>query len=139
MGYPRNASEIAGDWIKNTPRKQKELAAMLTIVEQAIGTLNDSKELDDFGRLLHETWMIKRRLTPLITNQLVDEVYEAGLDAGALGGKLLGAGSGGFILFFVKPENHDRVREKLKTLLHVPFRFENTGCQIIYYAPENNY
>jgi D-glycero-alpha-D-manno-heptose-7-phosphate kinase len=140
VGFPRNASEIAGDLIRNTPQKQSELAAMTTIVAQAIDTLNGSLErLADFGRLLHEAWMIKRSLAPLITNQLVDEVCEAGLEAGALGGKLLGAGGGGFMLFFVNPELQDKVKEKLKNLLYVPFRFESSGSQIIYYAPQDNF
>jgi len=139
-GFPRNASEIAGEQIKKTPENKRELKAMMEMVEDALNILNGSKDrLMDFGKLLHETWQIKRSLTPQITNSFIDEVYEMGMESGALGGKLLGAGGGGFILFFVEPELQHRVREKLGKLLYVPFKFENSGSQIIYYAPEDNF
>ena len=139
-GFPRNASEIAGEQIRKTPEKKIELKAMMEMVEGALNALNGSQDnLTDFGKLLHETWKIKRSLTPHITNSLIDEVYQAGMEAGASGGKLLGAGGGGFILFFVKPELQHSVKEKLRKLLHVPFSFENLGSQIIYYAPEENF
>ena len=139
-GFPRNASEIAGEQVRKTPEKKKELMAMMEMVEEAINILNGSEgTLMDFGKLLHETWKLKHSLTQSITTPFVDEVYEAGLEAGASGGKLLGAGGGGFILFFVKPELQHNVKEKLKKLLYVPFKFENLGSQIIYYAPEDNF
>jgi len=139
-GFPRNASEIAGEQIRKTPEKKKELMAMMEMVEEAINILNGSEgTLMDFGKLLHETWKLKHSLTQSIATPFVDEVYEAGLEAGAIGGKLLGAGGGGFILFFVKPELQHNVKEKLKKLLYVPFKFENLGSQIIYYAPEDNF
>ena len=113
---------------------------MMGLVDEAINILNSSQDrLVDFGKLLHETWKIKRSLAPRITNPFIDEVYQAGMEAGALGGKLLGAGGGGFILFFVKPELQHKVREKLAKLLYVPFKFHNLGSQIIYYAPEENF
>ncbi len=138
-GLSRNASEVAGDWIKNTPRKTSELENMLKMTEEAVKILSNGRDFDDFGKLLHENWQIKRSLTSRISNSHIDEIYEAGVKAGALGGKLLGAGGGGFILFFVKPEQKPKVREKLKKLLHVPFKFENLGSQVIYYAPENSH
>ncbi len=139
-GFPRNASEIAGEQIRRTPENKKELKVMMEMVGEALNILNGSQDrLTDFGRLLHETWEIKRSLTPHITNSFIDEVYEAGTEAGALGGKLLGAGGGGFILFFVEPELQQNIKEKLGKLLYVPFRFESTGSQIIYYAPEDNF
>ncbi len=139
-GFPRNASEIAGEQIRKTPEKKEELKAMVEMVDEAIDILNNSSsELTDFGKLLHETWKIKRSLTPRITNSSIDEVYEAAMEAGALGGKLLGAGGGGFMLFFVKPELQHKVKGKLSKLLCVPFKFENEGSKIIYYAPENNF
>ena len=139
-GFPRNASEIAGEQIRKTPERKTELEAIMEMVEAALNTLNGSPDrLNDFGKLLHETWKIKRSLTPHITNSLIDEIYEAGVEAGASGGKLLGAGGGGFILFFVKPELHYNVKEKLGKLLYVPFKFQNLGSQIIYYAPEENF
>lgn len=136
-GFPRNASEIAWEQIKKTPEKTKELKAMMAMVEDAIRVLNGKPEdLGDFGRLLHETWQMKHSLTPFIANSSIDDIYKAGLEAGALGGKLLGAGGGGFMLFFARPELRQKVREKLGKLLYVPFRFENLGSQIVYYAPE---
>ncbi|MDI6717471.1 MAG: kinase [Patescibacteria group bacterium] len=138
-GFSRNASDIAAEQIKNTPKKFSELKAMHEMVEKAIGILNSGKNLDEFGKLLDENWKIKRGLTSQITNSSIDEIYEAGLKAGATGGKLLGAGSGGFILFFVRPENQQKVKDRLKNLLYVPFKFENSGSQVIYYAPHGNF
>ncbi|HJX13198.1 MAG TPA: GHMP kinase [Dehalococcoidales bacterium] len=138
-GFPRNASEIAREQIKNTPEKVRELEAMMAMVEEAIKVLNSrNARLTDFGKLLHESWMIKRQLSSRIAGPAIDEIYQAGREAGAIGGKLLGAGGGGFILFFVAPELRQKVKEKLGKLLYVPFRFENLGSQIIYYAPEEN-
>jgi len=139
-GFPRNASEIAGEQIRKTPEKTRELKAMMELVEEAINVLNSSQErLVDFGKLLHESWKTKRSLTPRISNSFIDEVYEAGMEAGAVGGKLLGAGGGGFMLFFVKPELQHKVKEKLGKLLFVPFKFHGLGSHIIYYAPEENF
>ena len=139
-GFSRIASPIAGELIRKTPEKKKELKAMMEMVEEALNILNTSRDtLMDFGKLLHETWRIKRSLTPQITNSFIDEVYEAAMKAGAVGGKLLGAGGGGFILFFAKPELQHNVKKKLEKLLCVPFKFENLGTQIIYYAHEDNF
>ena len=138
-GFPRNASDIAEEQIRKIPEKKRELKAMMEMVDEALSILNGSQDrLTDFGKLLHETWKIKRSLTPHITNQFIDEVYEAAMEAGALGGKLLGAGGGGFILLFVEPELQHNVKKKLERLLYVPFRFQSLGSQIIYYAPEEN-
>ena len=139
-GFSRIASEIAGEQIKKTPDKTIELNRMREMVDEAIDILNSSdSDITDFGRLLHESWMIKRSLTNKISTSEVDQIYETAMQAGALGGKLLGAGGGGFILFFVEPEFQPMVKEKLKNLLYVPFKFDTLGSQIIYYAPSNNY
>jgi len=139
-GFSRIASEIAGEQIKKTPDKTAELNRMREMVDEAIGILNSSdSDITDFGRLLHESWMIKRSLTDKISTSQIDQIYETAMRAGALGGKLLGAGGGGFILFFVESEFQPMVKEKLKNLLHVPFKFDTLGSQIIYYAPSNNY
>ncbi len=139
-GFSRIASEIAGEQIKKTPDKTAELNRMLEMVDEAIGILNSSdSDIADFGRLLHESWMIKRSLTDKISTSQVDKIYETAMQAGALGGKLLGAGGGGFILFFVEPEFQPMVKERLKNLLYVPFKFDTLGSQIIYYAPSDNY
>jgi len=139
-GFPRRASEIAGEQIKKTPEKKKELMQMMGMVDEAVTVLNGNKDkFDDFGRLLHESWTIKRGLTNRVSTSDVDEIYQAAREAGALGGKLLGAGGGGFILLFAPPEIQPKIREKLNKLLYVPFNFHDLGSQIVYYAPEQNY
>jgi D-glycero-alpha-D-manno-heptose-7-phosphate kinase len=120
--------------------RKSELTTMMELVEEAMNVLNhETGDMEDFGRLLHEQWMVKRSLTDLITNPIIDQMYETGRSVGAIGGKLLGAGGGGFLLFFIRPGERTKVKEALKGLLHVPFRFENLGSQIIYYAPEDNH
>ncbi len=135
-GLSRFASEIAGEQIKNTPNKEKELNLIYQMVDQAIDILNRKEDILEFGKLLDETWKIKKRLSDKISNPAIDSIYETALRAGAVGGKLLGAGGGGFMLLFVPPENQQKVREKLKNLLEVKFNFEDTGSQIIYYNPD---
>ncbi len=136
-GFSRNASSIAGEQIKQTPSKDKELRIMRKMVDEAIDILNGNPErIQDFGKLLHETWMLKRSLTRLISNSEIDNIYNTAIRAGALGGKLCGAGGGGFILFFVPPEKQDNVKKSLN-LLHVPFRFENLGSQIVFHNVYN--
>ncbi|MBF0429160.1 MAG: kinase [Magnetococcales bacterium] len=134
-GFSRTASDIAGEQIKQTMDRSVELHRMLELVEESMSILlSEQDSLDDFGRLLHEQWLIKRQLTHLISNQRIDDIYAAGLQAGALGGKLLGAGGGGFMLFFVRPEDRQKMREVFKDLLYVPFRFDDMGSQIVYYG-----
>lgn len=134
-GFSRNASDIAKEQIKKIPERKKELTAMHQMVDEAIEFLNSDRDLTDFGRLLHEGWQIKRSLTDRISTPQIDEIYDAARSAGVTGGKLLGAGGGGFVLFFVKPELQSRIREKLSHLLQVPFQFEKLGSQIIFYNP----
>ena len=113
---------------------------MLQLVGEAEAIISSpSRPLNEFGRLLDEGWQIKRSLTHRITNARIDEIYEAGLSAGALGGKLLGAGGGGFMLFFVPPERRLALRERLNKLLCVPFAFSNKGSQVVVYEPEQIY
>jgi D-glycero-alpha-D-manno-heptose-7-phosphate kinase len=139
-GITRSASEIAAEQIRKTMEKTSDLINMKQMVEDALAVLKrPGDNFEDFGRLLDETWRVKRNLTNQVTTPFIDEVYDAAITAGATGGKLLGAGGGGFILFFVKPELQPQVREKLGKLLHVPIRFQNLGSQIVYYAPEQNY
>jgi len=135
-GFSRNASEIASEQIKNTSSKKTSLNAMLQMVDEAINILNGKGDLSDFGKLLHESWQLKRSLTDKISPPVVDEIYAAARDAGVIGGKLLGAGGGGFMLLFARPEEQPRIREKLGNLLYVPFRFENPGSQIIFYEKD---
>lgn len=136
-GFSRIASEVAQDQVRMTPHKKRELEMMRQLVGEAEAIVtNSNRSLDEFGRLLHESWKIKRTLTQKITNSSIDEIYEAGLSAGALGGKLLGAGGGGFMLFYVSPERRQALREKLKNLLCVPFAFSSRGSHVVVYEPE---
>ncbi|MDP1852699.1 MAG: kinase [Candidatus Omnitrophota bacterium] len=139
-GFSRTASEIAEEQIKNIPHKIKELKTMYAMVNEALNILNhEQKPLENFGKLLHETWLIKKTLSKNITNSKIDEIYLRARKAGAIGGKILGAGGGGFMLLYVKRELQSRVKQKLKGLIHVPFRFDELGSQIIYYRPNSNY
>jgi D-glycero-alpha-D-manno-heptose-7-phosphate kinase len=135
-GFSRMASEIAGEQIKETPNRKKELTKMYQMVDQAIGILNGDGNLEEFGKLMHESWQLKRSLTDKISTPYTDYLYETALRAGVAGGKLLGAGGGGFMLFFVRPELQARVKEALGNPLCVPFCFENSGSQIVFYEPD---
>lgn len=139
-GFSRTASEIAQEQIKQTPLRQKELQTMQEMVDEAEAiVMNRNRDIGDFGRLLHEGWNVKRSLTQKISNSHIDEIYEAGRSAGALGGKLLGAGGGGFMLFFVPPEKQAAVRSRLAKLLCIPFGFSNKGSEVVVYEPEEMY
>jgi D-glycero-alpha-D-manno-heptose-7-phosphate kinase len=139
-GFSRFASEIAQEQLKMTPHKKQELDTMLQLVDEAEAIIaSPDRPLNEFGRLLHESWKIKRTLTQKISNASIDEIYEAGLSAGALGGKLLGAGGGGFMLFFVPPERREALRTRLKKLLCIPFAFSNRGSHVVVYEPEEQY
>ena len=139
-GFARTASEIAQEQVRMTPQRKQELATMLQLVGEAEAIVTSpTRSLFEFGRLLHEGWQIKRSLTQKITNANIDAIYDAGLSAGALGGKLLGAGGGGFMLFFVPPERRQAVRERLKKLLCVPFSFSNKGSHVVVYEPDEVY
>jgi D-glycero-alpha-D-manno-heptose-7-phosphate kinase len=139
-GFSRTASEIAQEQIRVTPNKQQELTAMLELVEEAEQILMDERRaIDDFGRLLHEGWQIKRGLTIKISNSIIDEIYDTGRKAGALGGKILGAGGGGFMLFYVPPERREELKARLNKLLCVPFSFSNRGSHVVVYEPEEAY
>jgi len=139
-GFSRTASEVAAEQVNMTPLRRKELGAMLSLVDEAEAIVMDpSRPLDEFGRLLHEGWQLKKSLTNRITTPEIDDIYEAGRAAGALGGKLLGAGGGGFMLFFVPPERREALRARLKKLLCVPFSFSQKGSHVVMYEPETIY
>lgn len=136
-GFTRFSAEMQN--VNNVTAKSKnaQLMEMLGLVDEAERVLEDAgADLDDFGRLLDHTWRLKRQTGSKISTGSIDELYEKGIKAGALGGKLLGAGGGGFLLFYVEPEKQSMVREALKDLLYVPFRFENDGSNILHYDPE---
>jgi D-glycero-alpha-D-manno-heptose-7-phosphate kinase len=139
-GFARTASEVAQEQLRLTPKRTSELKSMLDLVDEAESILtNQNRPISEFGRLIHESWNIKRTLTNKITNPTLDEIYEAGLGAGALGGKLLGAGGGGFMLFFVPPERREALRQRLKKLLCIPFAFSTRGSRVVVYEPEHMY
>jgi D-glycero-alpha-D-manno-heptose-7-phosphate kinase len=120
-GFSRTASEVAAEQIKLAPQKSNELNTMKQMVYEAQNILHGkNKNLNDFGKLLHESWQIKRGLSSQISNPTIDNLFNAGRQAGALGGKLLGAGGGGFILFFARPEVQPHIKEKLKKYLYRP-------------------
>ncbi|MCM8786236.1 MAG: kinase [Candidatus Omnitrophica bacterium] len=131
-GISRYASEIAKEQIKNIENKKYELKILHEMVDEGIKILIGNSELKDFGKLLDEAWRLKRTLSDKVSNPVIDEIYERAKKAGALGGKLLGAGGGGFMLFFAPPELHQKIKEEIKGLF-VPFKFENQGSQIIFY------
>lgn len=136
-GFSRFSSEIQKSTEAAIKDKTAQLKEMLALVNEAQEVLvNDKSDLDDFGRLLDTTWRLKRQTGAKISTGSIDELYEKGIKAGALGGKLLGAGGGGFLVFYVQPEKRQAVLAAMRDLLHVPFAFENGGTQVLYYAPE---
>lgn len=136
-GFTRFSSDIQKENNASSDDKISLKKRMFALVDEAERILVDkTSDLDDFGRLLDESWRLKRNTGSAVTTDSIDELYEAGLSSGALGGKLLGAGGGGFLLFYVQPEYRNSVIKEMGRLLHVPFNFENTGSQVIYYAPE---
>ncbi|MGH9686773.1 MAG: kinase [Candidatus Acidiferrales bacterium] len=139
-GFSRTASEIAQEQIRLTPQRKRELSLMHQMVDEAEAIISGpSRPLTEFGQLLHESWQIKRTLTQKITNTCLDEIYAAGRGAGALGGKILGAGGGGFMLFFVPPNRRQALRQQLKNLLCVPFTFSNRGSHVVVHEAEEIY
>jgi D-glycero-alpha-D-manno-heptose-7-phosphate kinase len=138
-GIRRTASDVAGSYVSQIDSKKRQLHIIKELVDEAVALLNSEKDITAFGSLLHEAWLVKRSLSPQVTNSEVDCIYEAARAAGALGGKLTGAGGGGFMLLFVPPEAQKRVRERLNKLLLVPFKFDFHGSQIIFYDPGEDY
>jgi D-glycero-alpha-D-manno-heptose-7-phosphate kinase len=136
-GISRLAPEVAQTVIDNLKRRREELSALQEMVPRAIEILSSpSEDVTAFGRLLHESWMLKRQLSDRVSNADVDALYETARRAGAIGGKLLGAGGGGFVLLFVRPEERSRVRDALRDLIVVPLKFEMSGCRIALYQPD---
>lgn len=134
-GLSRNAPEIAQSKIENFKNREAELLRMKEMVAEAITLLQGNGPIADFGRLLHESWQHKRTLSNKVTTPEVDAIFNIAMANGATGGKLLGAGGGGFVLLFVPPERQVLIREKLRHLVNVPFRFENSGSRIVLYQP----
>ena len=135
-GISRFASEIEKSKIVNFSSKKTELTKMHEMVDISIDILvNQKNNIDDFGFLLNEGWQYKKSLSNLVSNNEVDEIYTSAIKSGAFGGKLLGAGGGGFILFYAPNEMHQNIINNLKHLIHVPFKFENLGSTVALYQP----
>ena len=135
-GISRYSSDVAQAKIDNIATRACELKAMYEMVDQAMIILrNPATPIREFGELLHEAWTLKKRLSDRVSTQFIDGVYETARSAGAIGGKILGAGGGGFVLFFVPPERQAAVREALRELIFVPFKLESAGSRIVLYSP----
>ncbi|MDO4803137.1 MAG: kinase, partial [Prevotellaceae bacterium] len=117
--------------------KKVRLKQMYELVNEAEAVLTDkTRDLDDFGRLLDTTWRLKKGTGDAVSTDSIDGLYDKGMVAGALGGKLLGAGGGGFLVFYVQPEKQKLVREAMSNLMYIPFKFEDSGTRVIHYSPE---
>lgn len=137
-GLARNASDSAAKKIAGLDNQAARLRTMTDMVDEAQAILcNPRRELFELGKLLHESWLLKRGLSESVTNKNIDDIYEAGIAAGATGGKLLGAGSGGFILFYIEPEWRQRVIERLGKLVTVSIDVDTTGSRIVVYEPNS--
>ena len=137
-GLSRVASVVAGDKIKNIPNNTDYLSQMQSLVDDAYKVITSpNKNLCEFGELLNETWRLKQELSNEVSNSQIEELYDIVLKSGGVGGKLCGAGGGGFMLFFVEPENKAKVIKALKNYLLVPFNFDFVGSKIIVYNNPN--
>lgn len=135
-GFSRFASDIAKKQIDNIGKRQGHLTTMVGLVDEALSVLrSDSRPIREIGELLHESWRLKRELADSVTTPEIDEIYNAARDAGAVGGKLLGAGGGGFMLLFVEPDKQPAVKEKLQDLIRVDFGIDDVGSKIVVYEP----
>jgi len=138
-GIERTASVVASSYVPNLNDSKRQLRIISDLVNESIAVLNSGADLREFGELMHEAWMAKRSMSAKISNSTVDDLYTAAREAGAVGGKLTGAGGGGFLLLCVPPDRRKQVRERLNHLIHVPFKFEFAGSQIIFFEPQENY
>lgn len=136
-GFTRFSSEIQKANATGKKEKNAQLLEMLSLVDEAEDILVDkNKDLKEFGYLLDHTWKLKRQTGSAVSTSGIDELYAKGIAAGALGGKLLGAGGGGFMVFYVEPEYQESVRNAMKDLMYIPFEFEDGGTRVIHYTPE---
>ena len=138
-GISRTASQIADTYVSDLNKHSESLHQLNQMVDDAIDILVGEVNLDHFGQLLHETWRLKRSLGPQISTPKIDSLYSVAQSAGAIGGKLSGAGGGGMLLLYVPPEQQADVREALADLIHVPFNFDTTGTKIIFQDNSQRY
>lgn len=133
-GFSRTADKFAQKHIKQISKKTNDLKTMIELVDESLLILKSKSNIDDFGKLLNEQWKLKKSISPQATNYHIDKLYSLGMRNGALGAKLLGAGGGGFMLFYVAKKSQKKFKEKLKKYLHVPFCFDSLGSQIVYHS-----
>lgn len=138
-GVRRMSSDIASSYVNVLEDRRRQLRIARDLVDESISILAGDRDLSAFGELLHEAWETKRSLGPLVSNPHIDTMYSAARAAGAVGGKLTGAGGGGFLLLYVPLDRQDAVREALSSFIHVPFRFDFSGSQIIFFDAEEDY
>lgn len=138
-GIKRTAAKVAEAYVPSLQDKRRQLRILRDMVEEAVSILSGPDDIQAFGDLLHEAWQAKRSMSQNISSTEIDDLYETARAAGALGGKITGAGGGGFLLLFAPPRHHNHIREKLSGLLHVPFNFETCGTQVIFYDQERDY
>jgi D-glycero-alpha-D-manno-heptose-7-phosphate kinase len=135
-GFSRINSEIVQSQIDNLKNRQTELKRMREMVDEAISILTrDHVDMAEFGKLLDLSWKYKRSLSDRVSTPEIDRIYDDAMRAGAIGGKILGAGGGGFMLLFAKPEKHAAIQERLKGLVHVFFNFDDSGSRVVLYHP----
>ncbi len=135
----RTASDIAESYVNNVNSRKRQLRILKDMVEESISIISGDQDISAFGELLHEAWQTKRSLSAKVSNPEVDAIYERAISAGAIGGKLAGAGGGGFMLLFAPPDRHEEIKKALSELIYVPFKFEFSGSQIIFFDPEQDY
>lgn len=136
-GFTRLSFEVQKVNAQSKADKTAQLKEMLSLVDDAEKILTDKcADLDEFGRLLDHTWKLKRQTGSAVSTNSIDELYEKGIAAGAIGGKLLGAGGGGFLVFYVQSDKQDSVRKAMRDLMYIPFEFEEGGTRVIHYSPE---
>ena len=138
-GIIRTASNVAESYVNDIENRKQQFHIMSDLLNESITVLNKGKDINRFGELLHEAWQVKRSLSKKVSNSNVDEIYNMARSAGAIGGKLTGAGGGGFMLLFVPPEKQIKVKEKLNNLICVPFKFESSGSQIVFFNNQEDY
>ena len=133
----RDASKILKSQVENTDQKRDVLTKMKDLIPSLRTVFTDRKNLNDFGKILHEGWILKKDITQDISSETIDQYYQKAIECGAIGGKLLGAGGGGFLLFYAEKINHDNIRKGLKNLYEMKFKFDDAGTRITYYDQRN--
>ena len=138
-GIKRTASEVADSYLNEIETKGQQIEQLVQLVPKGLAVLQGNSDIEAIGELLDEGWRIKKSIGTRITNSHVDGIYTQAREAGALGGKIAGAGGGGFMMLFVPPHRQARVRESLGAFVHVPFKLDSTGSQVVHYDPQDDY